>query len=87
MIAKYEDNFFLRPICLNGSAIETLFSQFKYTSGEHLSSANYPHARLAYLMKVEIHGIHHGEDNYRRNSPESASMGYDETVNVKATPG
>lgn len=40
-IDKYENNFFIAPKRINGSAIETLFSQFKYTAGSKLSSLNY----------------------------------------------
>ena len=62
---KYNDNFFIMPKRLNGSAIETLFSQFKYLTGGKLSSTNYATARAAYLMKVDIHGSHFGEKDYR----------------------
>lgn len=64
-IAKYQDNFYLKPKRLNGSAIETLFSQFKFISGGKLSAANYATARAAYLMRVDIHGRHYGEADYR----------------------
>jgi hypothetical protein len=62
---KYGDSFFISPKRFNGSAIETLFSQFKYITGSKLSATNYAQARAAYLMRVDIHGRHHGEDNYR----------------------
>lgn len=62
---KYQNNFFISPKRFNGSAIETLFSQFKYITGSKLSAANYAQARAAYLMKVDIHGRHHGEADYR----------------------
>jgi hypothetical protein len=62
---KYGDNFFISPKRFNGSAIETLFSQFKHITGAKLSAANYAQARAAYLMRVDIHGRHHGEADYR----------------------
>ncbi len=62
---KYGDNFFLSPKRLNGSAIETLFSQLKDRAGGKLSSTNYATARASYLMQVAIHGRRHGEAEYR----------------------
>ena len=62
---KYGDNFFIAPKRLNGSAIETLFSQWKYIAGGQLTAANYDVARGSYLTRVAIHGQHHGEENYR----------------------
>ena len=64
-IATYGNNFFLSPKRLNGSSIETLFSQLKYISGGKLSAVNYQHAKDAYLLKVDIHGKHYGEPDYR----------------------
>ncbi len=64
-INKYGDTFYLTPKRLNGSAIETLFSQFKDSAGGTLSSSNYATARASYLMRVSIHGKHHGEADYR----------------------
>ena len=64
-IGKYGDNFYVQPKRLNGSAIETLFSQFKFIAGGKLSAGNYAHARAAYLLKVDIHGRHFGEADYR----------------------
>ena len=64
-IRKYGDNFFISPKRLNGSAIETLFSQFKNISGGQLTAANYQTAKAAYLMRVDLHGRHHGENDYR----------------------
>jgi hypothetical protein len=62
---KYGDSFYVSPLRLNGSAIETLFSQFKYLTGGKLSSTNFATARAAYLMKVDIQGQHFGEKDYR----------------------
>jgi len=36
---------------LSGSVIETLFSQYKHTSGGKLSAANYSRARAAHLVE------------------------------------
>ena len=63
--SKYGSDFVIAPKRLNGSAIETLFSQFKHLTGGKLSATNYATARAAYLMKVDIHGRHFGEKDYR----------------------
>ena len=44
------------PKRINGSAMETLFSQFKYLTSSKLTAVNYPTARAAYLAKVDVHG-------------------------------
>ena len=62
---KYGDQFYISPLRLNGSAIETLFSQFKYLTGGKLSANNYATARAAYLMKVDLQGQNFGEKDYR----------------------
>lgn len=33
--------YFIKPIRVNGSVIESLFGQFKYNAGGHLSAVNY----------------------------------------------
>jgi hypothetical protein len=62
---KYSNNFYLAPMRLNGSAIETLFSQFKYITGGKLASSNYATARAAYLTKVDVQGKYFTNDDYR----------------------
>ena len=42
---------YIIPVRLNGSAVETLFSQLKYCAGGHLSATNYATARSSILMK------------------------------------
>jgi len=41
---------FTCPLQPSGSAVETLFSQFKHTSGGKLSSTNYSTARATHLI-------------------------------------
>ena len=36
-----DEDYYIIPVRLNGSAVETLFSQLKYSTGGHLSSTNY----------------------------------------------
>ena len=44
------------PVRLNGSAVETFFSQVKHATSGHLSSVNYATARGAVLTRGSIHG-------------------------------
>lgn len=60
---EYPD-YFISPVRLSGSAVETLFSQFKHTSGGKLSSANYSTARAAHLVKHTV-SYHDGSKGYR----------------------
>ena len=50
------------PIRLNGSAVETLFSQLKYASGGNLMSTNYASARASILVKGCVAGRNKGDD-------------------------
>jgi len=50
---EYPDHF-VSPVRLSGSAIETLFSQFKHTCGGKLSATNYSTARAAHLVKHSV---------------------------------
>ena len=59
--------YLIYPRRINGSVVESLFSQFKYLSGGKLSAANYETARAAYLTKVDVHGRKF-RDEYR-NAP------------------
>jgi hypothetical protein len=56
---------YLVPMKLNGSAIETLFSQMKFTAGGKLSSVNYEHAKRTLMLRKNIQGHHKGERGYR----------------------
>ena len=42
---------FVSPLRITGSAVETLFSQFKYSAGGRLDAVNYRTSRAAYLVK------------------------------------
>ena len=55
---------FISPLRLSGSAVETLFSQFKHTAGGKLSATNYSTARAAHLIKHTI-AYHHSSVSYR----------------------
>ena len=49
---QYGDNFYITPKRFNGSAIETLFSQYKYITGSKLSATNYATASPCILSKA-----------------------------------
>lgn len=52
------------PVRINGSAVETFFSQVKHATSGHLSSTNYATARGSIITKGSIHGKlrrHHGD--------------------------
>lgn len=52
----------IHPIRLNGSAVETIFSQLKYASGGNLMSTNYSSARASLLIKGGVSGKYKGDD-------------------------
>ena len=56
--------YFITPVRINGSAVETLFSQYKYSAGGKLDSANYETVRAANLMKRTT-SCHHSGKGYR----------------------
>ena len=59
---------YIVPVRLNGSAVETLFSQLKYSAGGHLSSTNYATARSSILVKNTVRG-HNVKDKDYGNVP------------------
>ena len=60
------EEYYIVPVRLNGSAVETLFSQLKYSTGGHLSSTNYASARSSLLVKRQVRG-HNVKDKEYRN--------------------
>ena len=64
-LAKYP-GYYISPLRVSGSAVETLFSQFKYNAGGKLDSANYQTARAACLIKQTV-ATHHSGKDYRNN--------------------
>ena len=44
--------YYVQPVCVNGSVIESLFSRFKYHANGHLSAVNY-HGAVACVSKNE----------------------------------
>ena len=54
-------DYYILPLKWNGSAVETLFSQFKRAAGGKLDSTNYASARDAYLLRRDAHGHRAGK--------------------------
>lgn len=52
----------MSPLRISGSAVETLFGQYKYMAGSKLDAANYPSCRAKYLAKQ---AAHHSGQFYR----------------------
>ena len=62
-LTKHE-GYLVSPLRLSGSAIESVFGQFKFNVGGKLDAANYRVARAAFLMKQASEG-HHSGKGYR----------------------
>ena len=56
-LQKYP-GYFVSPLRLSGSAVESLFSQFKYNTGGKLDAANCITARACTLIK-QVRASHH----------------------------
>jgi hypothetical protein len=62
---RHQEGYYLVPLKLNGSAVETLFSQFKYIAGGKLSSLNYATAKRSVMLRRDIHGHNRANRGYR----------------------
>lgn len=54
----------VNPKRLNGSAVETLFSQLKHTTSSNLTASNYETAKATLLTKLQSKG----KDDYRSDT-------------------
>ena len=52
----------MSPLRISGSAVETLFGQYKYMAGSKLDAANYATCRSKYLANQ---AVHHSGKSYR----------------------
>ncbi len=57
--------YHFKPQKVNGSSVESMFSQFKYKAGGKLTSINYETALRFYLMKKELSECHPSGKDYR----------------------
>ena len=62
---KEYPSYFIVPIRITGSAVETLFAQYKYLSGNKLDAVNYTTARSKYICKKKVEATHHSGMYYR----------------------
>lgn len=58
--------YFISPLRLSGSAVETLFSQYKRLAGGKLDAVNYVTARAAQMIQQTVTSHHSGCD-YRND--------------------
>ena len=62
---SHHPNHFVSPLRVSGSAVETLFSQFKYAAGGKLDAASYSTARAACLVQRAVAPTHYSGKGYR----------------------
>lgn len=74
---RHQPPYFIAPLKWNGSAVETLLSQFKSITGGKLDSTNYSTARKMFLSRRDVLG----------HKPSAAVAGYRNVpLNVAQTP-
>ena len=59
--------YFVSPLHLSGSAVESLFSQYKFSAGGKLDAVNYATSQAAHLIK-QCTAEHHSGRSYRDES-------------------
>ena len=57
--------YFISPIRINGSAVESIFSSLKYIAGGNLSSTNYATSLSSLVTQKDIQINEHSEKGYR----------------------
>jgi len=57
--------YYIVPVRISGSAVETLFSQMKHAGGGRLSATNYRSSRASVLTQRSIHTWHSSGKDYR----------------------
>lgn len=65
--------YFISPLRLSGSAIESIFSQYKYCAGGKLDASNFATARASNLIQ-QTAASHHSGIGYRDNTLATASL-------------
>ena len=64
---KTYPTYFVSPLHLSGSAVESLFSQYKFSARGKLDAVNYAMSRAAHLIK-QCTAEHHSRRSYRDES-------------------
>jgi len=79
--------YFVSPLRLSGSSVESLFSQYKHSSGGKLDSVNYVTSRAAHLVKQSV-STHHSGKEYRDQLLDTVEIPLHkkQTTNIQATP-
>ena len=62
--SRHPPGYFISPLRLSGSAVETLFSQYKRSAAGKLDAANYATSRAAQLVRQTV-ALHHSGAAYR----------------------
>ena len=70
--SKYP-GYFISPLRLSGSAIESLFSQYKYSAGGKLDAANYCTAHASNLVK-QVVSTHWSGKDYRNEELSTTTL-------------
>ena len=70
---KKYPGYFISPLRISGSAVETLFSQFKHSAGGKLDAANYSYCRAVSLVK-QVASTHHSGNDYRDGQLDLPSL-------------
>lgn len=65
--------YYIVPIRITGSAVESLFSQFKYSAGGKLDASNYTYSRGVSLVK-QVTSTHHSGKDYRNSELKIPSL-------------
>jgi hypothetical protein len=58
-------NYFIAPIRVNGSAIESIFSSLKYIAGGNLSSTNYASSLSSLITQWNVQTNPYSEEGYK----------------------
>ena len=65
-ILNNHPGYFVSPLRINGSAVETIFSSLKYISGGNLSSTNYSTSLAAFATQRDLAKNPYSEVGYRQ---------------------
>lgn len=77
LVADFLDRhpgYYIVPVRVTGSAVETLFAQLKHAAGGRLSATNYTTSRAAVLTQRSIHTVHSSGKDYRDAALDFASV-------------
>ena len=65
--------YYIVHIRITGSAVESLFSQFKYSAGGKLDASNYTYSQGVSLVK-QVTSTHHSDKDYRDSELKIPSL-------------